>query len=96
MGRSAKFLKRQNKKTTSTTRPVSQHTAVPTPKKAIATSTIQEQKKRAGLKEKAKASKHRRDGDGPVLGGADYVELMLGSRRKAAVEATKLPKDPEP
>ncbi|KAI0755349.1 hypothetical protein C8Q80DRAFT_1095598 [Daedaleopsis nitida] len=96
MGRSAKFLKRQNKKTTSTARSVSQPTVTPTAKQTIATTTIQEQKKRAGLKEKAKASKHRRDGDGPVLGGADYVELMLGSRRKAAVEAAKLPTDSEP
>ena len=44
---------------------------------------------------KAKASKHKREGDGPVLGGADYVELMFGSRRRAAEEAAKLPKDPD-
>ena len=61
----------------------------------MAAPTVREQKKRAGLKEKAKASKHKREGDGPVLGGADYVELMLGSRRKAAAEAAKLPKDPD-
>ena len=45
------------------------------------------------MKAKAKASKGKREGDGPVLGGADYVELMLGGRRKAAAEAAKLPQD---
>ena len=49
-------------------------------------------------KAKAKATARRREGerDGPVLGGADYVELMLGGRRKAAAEAAKLPQDPDP
>ena len=53
-----------------------------------------EQKKKAGLKAKAKASAKRRDGaEGHVLGGADYVELLMGSRRKAREEAAKLPQD---
>lgn len=38
---------------------------------------------------KGKASKS----EGPVLGGADYVTLMLGGRRKAEEEAKKLPHD---
>ncbi|PIL22959.1 hypothetical protein GSI_15656 [Ganoderma sinense ZZ0214-1] len=71
----------------------------PKPKTATAAGapTPKEQKKRAGLKDKAKASAsaRRRDGDGPVLGGADYVELMLGGRRRAAAEAAKLPQDPD-
>ncbi|KAF8551703.1 hypothetical protein OG21DRAFT_1370268, partial [Imleria badia] len=45
---------------------------------------VQSAKKRTGLKSKAKAGEH-------VLGGADYVTLLLGGRRKAADEATKLP-----
>ncbi|RPD77368.1 hypothetical protein L226DRAFT_458488, partial [Lentinus tigrinus ALCF2SS1-7] len=65
----------------------------PKPKAVPTAPVIKEQKKRAGLK--AKASKHKREGDGPVLGGADYVELMFGSRRRAAEEAAKLPKDPD-
>ena len=58
--------------------------------KPLAASTPQEQKKKANLKSKATK---RKEGDGPVLGGADYVELMMGSRRKAREEAQKLPKD---
>ncbi|KAI0915698.1 hypothetical protein AcV5_003548 [Taiwanofungus camphoratus] len=91
MGRSAKLHKRtsQQKKTTSVALPDVLHpplklsTAVPTP---------HEQKKRAGLK--AKAGKRRNnDAGGPLLGGADYVDLMLGGRRKANGEAAKLPRD---
>jgi hypothetical protein len=43
-------------------------------------------KKKSGLK-----AKGRGKGEGPVLGGADYVELMMGGRRKARQEAEKLP-----
>jgi hypothetical protein len=32
-------------------------------------------------------------GPGGLLGGADYVALMMGGRRKAREEAKKLPKD---
>ncbi|KAM5538597.1 hypothetical protein V8D89_007626 [Ganoderma adspersum] len=109
MGRSAKFHKRQDKKKTSSagsgSAPAQRPAAVPhhlksKPKAtaAAAAPTPKEQKKRAGLKDKAKGSTRRREGDrdGPVLGGADYVELMLGGRRKAAAEAAKLPQDPDP
>ncbi|EIM86121.1 uncharacterized protein STEHIDRAFT_111654 [Stereum hirsutum FP-91666 SS1] len=34
-------------------------------------------------------------GEGHILGGADYVTLMMGSRRKAREEAKKLPRDEE-
>lgn len=34
-------------------------------------------------------------GEGYILGGADYVTLMMGSRRKAREEAKKLPRDDE-
>jgi hypothetical protein len=30
---------------------------------------------------------------GHVLGGADYVDLMMGSRRREREEAMKLPRD---
>jgi hypothetical protein len=33
-------------------------------------------------------------GTGLVLGGADYVEIMMGSRRREREEAVKLPRDP--
>ena len=48
-------------------------------------------KRRSGLKAKAAATK--RSGEGPVLGGADYVSLMMGSRKRAKEEAKKLPKE---
>ena len=48
-------------------------------------------KRRSGLKAKAAATK--RSGEGHVLGGADYVSLMMGSRKQAREEAKKLPKD---
>ncbi|KAJ3514293.1 hypothetical protein NMY22_g14785 [Coprinellus aureogranulatus] len=44
-------------------------------------------KKKASLKSKAKGGKS----EGPVLGGADYVSLLMGGRRKAKEEAMKLP-----
>lgn len=50
-----------------------------------------EQKKKAGLR--AKAARHKGPSEGPVLGGADYVELLMGSRKRAKAEAAKLPKD---
>lgn len=49
--------------------------------------SVQSAKKRAGLKSKTKG---RKEGE-HVLGGADYVTLLSGGRRKAADEAAKLP-----
>ena len=60
-------------------------------KPAASNPTPNEQKKRVSLK--AKAGKRRKDAEGPVLGGADYVELMLGGRKRAMMEAAKLPRD---
>lgn len=111
MGRSAKFHKRQvcltqspgtleivptrqqNKKTTSSAGSTTT-LAAPAPKPQAA--APKEQKKQAGLKAKAAATAQKREGDGPVLGGADYVELMFGSRRSARAEAAKLPKPKDP
>ena len=48
-------------------------------------------KKRAGLKEKTANTKSLpRDAQGRVLGGVDYVNLMMGGRRRAREEAEKL------
>ncbi|KAF8133843.1 hypothetical protein EV363DRAFT_937037 [Boletus edulis] len=80
MGKSAKLHKRV-KKTTSSSAPQPKSIAPSAP-------SVQSAKKRADLKSKAKA---RSSSKGDVLGGADYVTLMLGGRRKAADEALKLP-----
>ena len=45
------------------------------------------------MKAKASVTKRAPGQEGHVLGGADYVELMMGSRRKAREEAKKLPVD---
>jgi hypothetical protein len=52
-------------------------------------SQVQAARKRAGLKDKKKG-KSAVKGDGGVLGGADYVSLMMGGRRKAKKEVGKL------
>jgi hypothetical protein len=57
-------------------------------------SLVAQAKKRTQLKEKAKTkgAAKRTSGlkDGYVLGGADYVEMMSGSRKRAREEAEKL------
>ncbi|KAF9452905.1 hypothetical protein P691DRAFT_659783 [Macrolepiota fuliginosa MF-IS2] len=85
MGKSAKLHKRLPKKLKS---------SVQTSRSA--SSSVQTQvsnaQKKAARKNKAvnaKGGKH----EGPVLGDADYVTLMMGGRRKARVEAAKLPQD---
>ncbi|KIK01878.1 hypothetical protein K443DRAFT_97802 [Laccaria amethystina LaAM-08-1] len=81
MGKSAKLHKRVKKTASSSiggTAPSAQGHA-------------QTAKKRATLKEKGKRPSQRQDG--PVLGGADYVSLMMGGRRKASEEARKLPQN---
>lgn len=99
MGRSAKFLKKARfhsirapfsliyfPKVKKSTSGASQSTNKPT-----AVSVTAEQKKKAGLK--AKAYKRKPGSEGHVLGGADYVGLMMGGRRRAREEAAKLPQD---
>ncbi|KAG7443122.1 uncharacterized protein BT62DRAFT_935459 [Guyanagaster necrorhizus] len=85
MGRSAKFAKRMPKKLKSS--------ALATGSSANNTShaqQVQNAKKRASLKSKAV---DRGGTNESLLGGADYVSLMMGGRKKARQEAQKLPKD---
>lgn len=84
MGKSAKLHKRVKKIASSS----SGGTA---PTSTSAQGHAQTAKKRATLKEKGKRPNQRQDG--PVLGGADYVSLMMGGRRKATEEARKLPQN---
>jgi hypothetical protein len=49
--------------------------------------TIAAAKKKANARAKAPKQKS----DGPILGGADYVTIAMGGRRKANEEAKKLP-----
>ncbi|TCD70744.1 hypothetical protein EIP91_001773 [Steccherinum ochraceum] len=86
MGRSAKFHKKVKKSSTSGS----------SLSKSATSSTPGEQKKKATLKAKTKAPLRKPGSEGHVLGGADYVELMMGGRRKAREEASKLPKDEDP
>jgi hypothetical protein len=53
--------------------------------------TVAEAKKKASAKKKAATP--RKNAEGPVLGGADYVTIAMGGRRKAHAEAKKLPVD---
>ncbi|KAJ7451544.1 hypothetical protein FB451DRAFT_1566075 [Mycena latifolia] len=53
----------------------------------------QSAKKKAGLKQKVAAGKGAAPSGGHVLGGVDYVNLMMGSRRQAREEAAKLPRN---
>jgi len=56
-------------------------------------SAIQEAKKKASLKAKKTATSRPEAKEGGLLGGADYVNLMMGGRGKAKAEAAKLPMD---
>jgi len=88
MGKSAKVHKRVSKKLSSKT-----STALTTPS-ASSSSTrpqVQAAKKRVGLKEKT--AKEKGPKNNRVLGGADYVTLLMGGRRKADEEAKKLPQN---
>ncbi|KAF8073878.1 hypothetical protein FPV67DRAFT_1666626 [Lyophyllum atratum] len=51
---------------------------------------VQAAKKRSTLQGKAAKTASGSSKDG-LLGGADYVDLMMGSRKKAKQEAKKLP-----
>ncbi|KAL5524417.1 hypothetical protein ACEPAF_9557 [Sanghuangporus sanghuang] len=85
----------------STSKPTSTPTPTPAPNPPIPSSTSSAQhqnpstKRRTKLKSKAAiaagpGARSKRPEGGHVLGGADYVELMMGSRRRAREEAAKL------
>ncbi|PSR71988.1 hypothetical protein PHLCEN_2v12198 [Hermanssonia centrifuga] len=84
MGKSAKFLKKPKKSSIQSSGTGRKPTALP--KQAPV-----EQKKKAGLKSKVHIRKP--GSEGHVLGGADYVGLLMGGRKKAREEAAKLPQD---
>ncbi|TRM64162.1 hypothetical protein BD626DRAFT_401781 [Schizophyllum amplum] len=84
MGKSAKMCKRVKKTASSVSQAIAQK-----PSATASAATIQHSKKKANLKQKAQ--QQGRAADGPVLGGADYVDLMMGSRKKAREQAAKLP-----
>ncbi|KAF9483519.1 hypothetical protein BDN70DRAFT_827540 [Pholiota conissans] len=89
MGKSAKLHKRVPKKLKSSSSIAANTSNV------TATSSrtqIESAKKRSTLKQKS-GSGFTKSGNGPILGGADYVSLLMGSRRKVREEAKKLPQD---
>jgi hypothetical protein len=69
----------------------------PTPAEAASTAAASATKKnrRKAAKKKPPSSSGGIAGAGSrsVLGGADYVEIMMGSRRREREEALKLPRD---
>ncbi|KAH7914285.1 hypothetical protein BJ138DRAFT_1057343 [Hygrophoropsis aurantiaca] len=103
MGRAAKVCKRVKKAALLTPNQNTSKTTMHQPKQSSsandAISAAQAAKKRTDLKEKAKSRATVRRGQhkdaGRVLGGADYVTLLMGSRKKAAAEGLKLPQEPD-
>ncbi|KAJ8593808.1 hypothetical protein M405DRAFT_858613 [Rhizopogon salebrosus TDB-379] len=93
MGRNAKLCKRVNKKTAPHPSSASLNIANASNTHAVS-SSMQAARKRADLKSKSKSKPSSGKATGEhVLGGADYVTLLMGGRKKAAEEASKLPKD---
>ncbi|KAI0061625.1 hypothetical protein BV25DRAFT_1991984 [Artomyces pyxidatus] len=84
MGRSAKLHKR------AVVRAVKK-TSAPGAREAEVVSATSAAKKKAVLKDKT--AKRKPGAAGPVLGGADYVDIMMGGRRKAREAAEKLPRE---
>ncbi|KAF8630908.1 hypothetical protein AX17_005266 [Amanita inopinata Kibby_2008] len=99
MGKSAKLHKRIPKKLKSTSSS-STTTTNNNNSASSSQSKVQTAKKRTDLKAKTSKSKNNasqpgQHREGGVLGGADYVTLLMGGRRKARKEAEKLPRDDE-
>ncbi|KZV67090.1 hypothetical protein PENSPDRAFT_755194 [Peniophora sp. CONT] len=97
MGRAAKLCKRPKKAPTPAQGSSKIPTSAPSSKSKIKApeSAVELARKQAGLKAKAAAYKRKPGSEGPVLGGADYVGAMFGGRRRARVEAEKMPLDEE-
>ncbi|KAF9556731.1 hypothetical protein CPC08DRAFT_725544 [Agrocybe pediades] len=86
MGKSAKLHKRVPKKVkSSTSSSANQNTSA-------AASSSRNQVEQAKKKSKAK-SKGSSTSEKGVLGGADYLAILHGSRKRAMEEAKKLPRD---
>jgi hypothetical protein len=78
-------------------------TTTTTTKPAPAATAVASAARKAKLKGKGRRAPARRSssstsvsasaGGGHVLGGADYVDIMMGSRRREREEAQKLPRD---
>jgi hypothetical protein len=101
MGKSAKIHKRTKKKTSSdggaSTTLTTPTTTKPAQQAAIASAAKKTKLKgkRGKLAARSSSSGGVGGGGGPlgVLGGADYVDIMMGSRRREREEALKLPRD---
>lgn len=94
MGRNAKLHKRIKKKTAASHPSALTGSAANTSSAHVASSHVQAARRRADLKSKSKSKPSSSKTTGEhVLGGADYVTLLMGGRKKAAEEALKLPKD---
>ncbi|KAG6878504.1 hypothetical protein C0993_005433 [Termitomyces sp. T159_Od127] len=65
------------------------HSTTAAPSASTPQTQVQAAKKKANLKGKTAKSNSGSSGKG-LLGGADYVDLMMGGRRKAKLEAQKL------
>lgn len=91
MGRNAKVHKRIKKKTAASSGSLTGSNANTL---VSVSSQVQATRRRADLKSKSKSKPSSSKTTGEhVLGGADYVTLLMGGRKKAAEEALKLPKD---
>ncbi|KAF8527440.1 hypothetical protein BU17DRAFT_81596 [Hysterangium stoloniferum] len=93
MGRSAKTHKRVHKKVSQL-----QPSKQPAAPKASATpgqvAPNAQTKRKNNLKGKARTTQSNKEGTvESVLGGVDYVTLMMGGRRKAQGEANKIVED---
>ncbi|KAG6850341.1 hypothetical protein H0H93_014614 [Arthromyces matolae] len=83
MGKSAKLHKRVKK-----VKSTGGGGSTSTPVASAAQGQVQTAKKRATLK--GRTSKTTPGANASLLGGADYVDLMMGGRRKAKEESQKL------
>ncbi|KAI0035201.1 hypothetical protein K488DRAFT_83284 [Vararia minispora EC-137] len=91
MGRTAKVCKRTKKTASSAQKNLAGDAPSARPEQTVVAIAA----KKIGLKSKAAVHKRRPGTEGRVLGGADYVDIMMGGRKKAREEATKLPPSDE-